>query len=166
MTLILRLVAALLKDEGGKTPLHEIARRQCMQVLYQSQSAHLVLNTEIIYNDRNTCLKLIIMHMRPEFLKPVQTVRARNHRRTIAASLQDFMGFLHIGWDLATTEDSDEKGLMSLSPAWEAASRVPAQLQNNLSVLEDTVAHMNGPPQKENMLHEAWVLPITRSKQS
>lgn len=34
------------------------------------------------------------------------------------------MGFLHIGWDLATTEASDEKDLMSSSPAWEAASKV------------------------------------------
>jgi hypothetical protein len=32
VTLILKLVAALLKDEGGRTPLHEIARRRCMQV--------------------------------------------------------------------------------------------------------------------------------------
>ena len=32
VTLIRRLVTALLKDEGGTTPLHEVARRQCMQV--------------------------------------------------------------------------------------------------------------------------------------
>lgn len=34
VTLILKLVAALLKDEGGRTPLHEIARRRCMQVFH------------------------------------------------------------------------------------------------------------------------------------
>ena len=32
VTLIRKLVTALLKDEGGTTPLHEVARRQCMQV--------------------------------------------------------------------------------------------------------------------------------------
>lgn len=32
VTLIIRLVDALLKDEGGRTPLHEVARRRCMQV--------------------------------------------------------------------------------------------------------------------------------------
>lgn len=31
VTLIRKLVTALLKDEGGTTPLHEMARRQCMQ---------------------------------------------------------------------------------------------------------------------------------------
>lgn len=31
VTLIRKLVTALLKDEGGNTPLHEMARRQCMQ---------------------------------------------------------------------------------------------------------------------------------------
>lgn len=32
VTLIVRLVEALLQDEGGRTPLHEVARRRCMQV--------------------------------------------------------------------------------------------------------------------------------------
>ena len=32
VTLILMLVAALLRDEKGATPLHEIARRKCLQV--------------------------------------------------------------------------------------------------------------------------------------
>ena len=32
VTLIIRLVEALLQDEGGRTPLHEVARRRCMQV--------------------------------------------------------------------------------------------------------------------------------------
>jgi len=32
VTLILKLVSALLKDEGGRTPLHVIARQRCMQV--------------------------------------------------------------------------------------------------------------------------------------
>ena len=31
VTLIIRLVEALLQDEGGRTPLHEVARRRCMQ---------------------------------------------------------------------------------------------------------------------------------------
>ena len=43
------------------------------------------------------------------------------------------MGFLHIGWDLATTEDSDEKSLISSSPAWEAASKVQPQLPNAIA---------------------------------
>jgi hypothetical protein len=30
--LIVRLVEALLKDEAGRTPLHEVGRRRCMQV--------------------------------------------------------------------------------------------------------------------------------------
>lgn len=33
VTLILLLVDALMKDVGGRTPLHETARRQCLQVL-------------------------------------------------------------------------------------------------------------------------------------
>jgi ankyrin repeat protein len=32
VTLIMRLVGALLRDTGGATPLHEVARRRCMQV--------------------------------------------------------------------------------------------------------------------------------------
>lgn len=32
VTLIMKLVNALLRDEHGTTPLHEVARRQCMQV--------------------------------------------------------------------------------------------------------------------------------------
>ncbi|CAL8467651.1 g7189 [Coccomyxa elongata] len=66
VTLILKLVEALLKDEGGKTPLHEIARRRCMQ---------------------------------------------------------DFMGFLHLGWDTATSEDVEDGNLAQLSPAWEEAAK-------------------------------------------
>ena len=38
VTLIRKLVTALLKDEGGTTPLHEVARRQCMQVGQSSLS--------------------------------------------------------------------------------------------------------------------------------
>lgn len=34
VTLIRKLVTALLKDEGGTTPLHEMARRQCMQAIH------------------------------------------------------------------------------------------------------------------------------------
>ena len=35
---------------------------------------------------------------------------------------QDFMGFLHLGWDTATQEGPDEP-LSALSPAWEEAGR-------------------------------------------
>ena len=42
----------------------------------------------------------------------------------VCVSIQDFMGFLHIGWDLAIAEDLDEQTLTGLSPAWEAASKV------------------------------------------
>ena len=38
VTLILKLVTALLKDEGGRTPLHVIARQRCMQVKAYSAS--------------------------------------------------------------------------------------------------------------------------------
>ena len=39
VTLIRKLVTALLKDEGGTTPLHEMARRQCMQASQKSLCA-------------------------------------------------------------------------------------------------------------------------------
>ena len=42
VTLIRKLVTALLKDEGGTTPLHEVARRQCMQARHICNS-HLLL---------------------------------------------------------------------------------------------------------------------------
>ena len=45
-------------------------------------------------------------------------------RRCVCVTMQDFMGFLHIGWDLAIAEDLDEQTLTGLSPAWEAASKV------------------------------------------
>jgi cytohesin len=68
VTLIIRLVGALLEDTAGRTPLHEVARRRCMQ---------------------------------------------------------DFMGFLHLGWESATLED-DGAGppLRELSPLWAAAANV------------------------------------------
>jgi ankyrin repeat protein len=68
VTLIIRLVDALLEDENGRTPLHQVARRRCMQ---------------------------------------------------------DFMGFLHLGWESATLED-DGAGpeLAELSPEWAAAAAV------------------------------------------
>ncbi|KAA6429353.1 MAG: hypothetical protein FRX49_00747 [Trebouxia sp. A1-2] len=61
VTLIRKLVTALLKDEGGTTPLHEVARRQCMQ---------------------------------------------------------DFMGFLHLGWDIAAKEDAPDHTFSEYGPAW------------------------------------------------
>lgn len=36
---------------------------------------------------------------------------------------QDFMGFLHLGWDTATQEELEDEPLASLGPAWEEASR-------------------------------------------
>jgi hypothetical protein len=36
VTLIIRLVEALLRDEAGRTPLHEVARRRCMQASKQA----------------------------------------------------------------------------------------------------------------------------------
>ncbi len=33
------------------------------------------------------------------------------------------MGFLHLGWDTATSEDLDQEPLERLSPAWEEAGR-------------------------------------------
>lgn len=49
VTLILKLVAALLKDEGGRTPLHEIARRRCMQVRERASSC---LTLPVVYARR------------------------------------------------------------------------------------------------------------------
>lgn len=45
------------------------------------------------------------------------------------------MGFLHIGWDLATTEDADERSLMTSSPAWEAASKVRHDATESIGTL-------------------------------
>jgi ankyrin repeat protein len=68
VTLIIRLVDALLGDTAGRTPLHEVARRRCMQ---------------------------------------------------------DFMGFLHLGWESATFEDDGLcKPLAELSPVWSAVAEV------------------------------------------
>jgi hypothetical protein len=61
-------VEALLADAAGRTPLHEVARRRCMQ---------------------------------------------------------DFMGFLHLGWESATYEDDGlAKPLGELSPLWAAVAQV------------------------------------------
>ncbi len=51
------------------------------------------------------------------------------------AMIQDFMGFLHIGWDLATTEDADERSLMASSPAWETASKVQHDAAESFDML-------------------------------
>lgn len=68
VTLIIRLVESLLDDEDGRTPLHEVARRRCMQ---------------------------------------------------------DFMGFLHLGWESATVEDDGTaKPLPDLSPLWSIVGSV------------------------------------------
>ncbi len=118
MTLILKLVAALLKDEGGKTPLHEIARRQCMQVPHRPSTACLT--------GRDSCFRAAVVHDGPNLC--LDYVRTMDELRAPIAAVQDFMGFLHIGWDLATIENSDEKDLMSSTPAWEAASKVHLHL--------------------------------------
>ena len=39
---------------------------------------------------------------------------------------QDFMGFLHLGWDTATQEELEDEPLSALGPAWEEASRCGA----------------------------------------
>ena len=45
VTLILMLVSALLKDEQGTTPLHEIARRKCLQVTAPPENdVYIILN--------------------------------------------------------------------------------------------------------------------------
>lgn len=36
---------------------------------------------------------------------------------------QDFMGFLHLGWDTATCEDPEDGDLAQLSPAWAEAAK-------------------------------------------
>ncbi len=69
VTLIIRLVDALLVDVEGRTPLHAVARRGCMQ---------------------------------------------------------DFMGFLHLGWEAATLEEaaSQAASLADLGPTWAAVASV------------------------------------------
>ncbi|KAK9806010.1 hypothetical protein WJX73_004689 [Symbiochloris irregularis] len=72
VSLILLLVKALLQDAAGRTPLHEIARRKC---------------------------------------------------------LQDFMGFLHLGWEVAAREETPQKlaaaaRVLEAAPAWQEVARV------------------------------------------
>ena len=74
----------------------------------------------------NVMHRVIVVHDVPD--QSLCQIWAKKLTNGIAAAAQDFMGFLHIGWDLATTEDSDETDLMTSSPAWEAASKVPCHL--------------------------------------
>ena len=84
VTLILRLVQSLLEDTEGRTPLHEVARRRCMQ---------------------------------------------------------DFMGFLHLGWDNAATVEDDCSGkpLSELSPVWSIVGAVVDLKRPGLSKLQQVL---------------------------
>ena len=83
VTLILRLVEAVVQDTEGNTALHEVARRNCMQ---------------------------------------------------------DFMGFLHLGWEAATIEDTgklmDWKGL---GPAWGAVGQCVDLRRPGLSTVQEVL---------------------------
>ena len=98
-----------------------------------------------------------------------RAIRALKYLNCNLAALQDFMGFLHIGWDLATTEDLDENRLTLLSPAWEAASRVHLQLQNAISHLpwscpvKGVYCHAHT-AERQDMLLDAWLKAIQISK--
>ncbi|KAK9816633.1 hypothetical protein WJX72_003077 [[Myrmecia] bisecta] len=88
VTLIMKLVNALLKDEKGTTPLHEVARRRCMQ---------------------------------------------------------DFMGFLHLGWDLAARDDPGGNPpllLAQLSPAWAEAANANSWTPLHYAAAHNQVAAM------------------------
>jgi len=60
VTLIRKLVTALLKDEGGTTPLHEVARRQCMQVGHSSLSTSICCTSMADSNQHASLSKDII----------------------------------------------------------------------------------------------------------
>jgi len=64
VTLIRKLVTALLKDEGGTTPLHEVATRQCMQVGHSSLSTTICCTSMADSNQHASLSKdLIASHL-------------------------------------------------------------------------------------------------------
>jgi len=56
------------------------------------------------------------------------------------ATLQDFMGFLHLGWDVATKEEGDATVVAEESPAWAAVAARVDQNRRGLSIVRQTMA--------------------------
>jgi hypothetical protein len=53
---------------------------------------------------------------------------------------QDFMGFLHLGWDVATKADGDETVVVEQTPAWAAVARRVNLNKPGLSIVRQTMA--------------------------
>lgn len=208
VTLILKLVTALLKDEGGRTPLHVIARQHCMQV--RASLAAVKARTQALVGvARNPLarhyagrapkyatfkffgpLKRGLPQMRPSnrqsssasaacgppwrsnwrselpsqlaptsglsdletSVRESKLLQQAPHVRTpclsapfsrrlqiqsdekwvpgesrrhvcVCAPAQDFMGFLHLGWEVATRTDGECTVVQEETPAWAAAAR-------------------------------------------
>jgi hypothetical protein len=61
-------------------------------------------------------------------------------RVEVACGLQDFMGFLHLGWDVATKADGDETLVVEETPAWAAVARRVNLNKPGLSIVRQTMA--------------------------
>ena len=59
---------------------------------------------------------------------------------TVPFGLQDFMGFLHLGWDVATKADGDETIVVEETPAWAAVARRVNLNKPGLSIVRQTMA--------------------------
>lgn len=55
-------------------------------------------------------------------------------------TLQDFMGFLHLGWDVATKADGDQTVVVEETPAWAAVARRINLNKPGLSIVRQTMA--------------------------
>lgn len=58
----------------------------------------------------------------------------------VPCKLQDFMGFLHLGWDVATKADGDETVVVEETPAWAAVARRVNLNKPGLSIVRQTMA--------------------------
>lgn len=57
-----------------------------------------------------------------------------------ASESQDFMGFLHLGWDVATKADGDATVVAEETPAWAAVARRVDLNKPGLSIVRQTMA--------------------------
>ena len=119
VTLIIRLVEALLRDEAGRTPLHEVARRRCMQVRAARRRCRGVLGVLCCRARKLAFVLRSCAGMR------LAGLHCSSWLWRAGRVLQDFMGFLHLGWESATFEDDGLcKPLAELSPLWAAVGEV------------------------------------------